>query len=64
MSYVTCHLDLIRVHSDMHVYTTVKLPMNSNVRQIIRQVSHKLSLGGGTNNVNNLVLLEMKSTGG
>ena len=50
--------DLIRVHGSDHVYTTVKLPMDCSVHQVISHVRRKLSLGS------DLILCEVRSTGG
>ncbi|KAK2174388.1 hypothetical protein NP493_802g00000 [Ridgeia piscesae] len=49
--------NLIRVHGADHVYTTVKLPMDCTVHQVISHVKRKLSLG------NDHILCEVKSTG-
>lgn len=50
--------DLIRVHGSDHVYTTVKLPMDCTVHQVISHVKRKLCLS------NDLILCEVRSTGG
>ncbi|KAI0242959.1 Rap guanine nucleotide exchange factor 4 [Lamellibrachia satsuma] len=49
--------NLIRVHGSDHVYTTVKLPMDCTVHQVISHVKRKLCLS------NDLILCEVRSTG-
>ena len=50
--------DIMRVYAANRMYTTIKLPIDANVAQIVCHYSNKLNLSG------DLVLVEVKSNGG